>query len=390
MTIFVLNSGSSSFKYQLYKDDVVLAKGLVERIGQEEGLCELNLRKKKYKVVKPFANHEVAIKTVLGLLQEKRVIENLDEIDVVGHRVVQGGEQFKSSVIVGEKELQSIEDLNALAPLHNPANTLGIKIFKTLLPNTPNVATFDTAFHQTMPKKAYMYGLPVADYEELRVRKYGMHGISHYFVSNRAEQLLQKEESKIIVCHIGNGVSISAVKNGQCVDTSMGLTPLQGIFMGTRCGDLDPAAVTFVMEKRGFTASQMNDYMNKKSGVLGIFGKSDMRDVEISARAGDKKAQLVLDMLAYRIRGYIGNYVVQLGGIDAICFTAGIGENSHTIRAKICEGLEVFGVCLDENKNSGLQGKEADISQVNSTVRIFVIPTDEELVIANDCKKLVQ
>ena len=400
MKILVLNSGSSSLKYQLIDMEIkkALAEGICERIGID-GISTYKVPSKGLKLTDKVSleNHEEAIKLVLNLLMgENGVIKSLDEVEAIGHRVVHGGEDFDKSVIVTDEVIDKMEKLSALAPLHNPANILGIKVCKELMPTKQNVAVFDTAFHQTMPKKAFMYPLPYEDYSELRVRKYGFHGTSHKFVSKKAKDLLNKEESKIIVCHLGNGSSISAVKDGKCIDTSMGLTPLQGLMMGTRCGDIDPAAVLYIMGERDLTPEEMDARMNKKSGILGIFGKtSDFRDVREAYEKDEEKAILTVDMLTYRIRAYIAQYTAALEGIDAICFTGGIGENADLVREKSCEGLEFMGVSLDKEKNINFRSLAdengiVDISNADSKTRIFVIPTNEELVIAEDTYFLVK
>lgn len=400
MKILVLNSGSSSLKYQLVDMDTkkALAEGICERIGID-GVSTYKVPAKSLKetVELPLENHEDAIKHVISLLTgEKGVIKSLDEVEAIGHRVVHGGEEFDKSVIVTAEVIEKLEHLSALAPLHNPANILGIKVCQELMPTKKNVAVFDTAFHQTMPNKAFMYPLPYEDYTELKVRKYGFHGTSHKYVSAKAIALLNKEDSKVIVCHLGNGSSISAVKNGKSIDTSMGLTPLQGLMMGTRCGDIDPAAVLYIMGKRELTPGEMDARMNKKSGMLGISGKtSDFRDVKAAFEAGDERASLTIDMLTYRIRSYVAQYAAALGGVDAVCFTGGIGENADLVREKSCEDLSFMGVELDKEKNRNFRSLAdengvVDISVSGSKTRIFIIPTNEELVIAEDTHSLVK
>lgn len=400
MKILVLNSGSSSLKYQLVDMETqkALAEGICERIGID-GVSTYKVAATSLKETMeiPLENHEEAIKFVISLLTgAKGVIKSLDEVEAIGHRVVHGGEEFDKSIIVTDETINKLEHLSALAPLHNPANILGIKVCKELMPTKQNVAVFDTAFHQTMPAKAFMYALPYEDYTELKVRKYGFHGTSHKYVSEKAKALLNKEESKIIVCHLGNGSSISAVKNGKSIETSMGLTPLQGLMMGTRCGDIDPAAVLYVMGQRKLTPGEMDARMNKKSGMLGISGKtSDFRDVKAAFEAGDERAELTIEMLTYRIRSYVAQYAAALEGVDAVCFTGGIGENADLVREKSCEGLAFMGVELDKEKNSNFRSLAdengvVDISVSGSKTRIFIIPTNEELVIAQDTHALVK
>lgn len=400
MKILVLNSGSSSLKYQLVDMDTkkALAEGICERIGID-GVSTYKVPAKNIKLTDKIAleNHEEAIKLVLSLLLGANgVIKSLDEVEAIGHRVVHGGEEFDKAVIVTDEIIEKMEKLSALAPLHNPANILGIKVCKELMPTKQNVAVFDTAFHQTMPAKAFMYPLPYEDYTELKVRKYGFHGTSHKYVSGKAKALLNKDDSKIIVCHLGNGSSVSAVRDGKCMDTSMGLTPLQGLMMGTRCGDIDPAAVLYIMGQRELTPGEMDARMNKKSGMLGISGKtSDFRDVRSAFEAGDERAALTIDMLTYRIRSYVSQYAAALEGVDAICFTGGIGENAELVREKSCEGLEFMGVELDKERNNNFRSLAdengvVEISTATSKTKVFIIPTNEELVIAEDTHVLVK
>ena len=338
-------------------------------------------------------NHKVAIDLVLKALQDSESgnIADVNEIDAIGHRVVHGGEYFKESALITDEALKKIEEVAELAPLHNPANIMGIKVMQELLPGKPNVAVFDTAFHQTMPSEAYMYALPYEDYTELKVRKYGFHGTSHKYVSERTAELIDNKNSKIIVCHLGNGASISAVKNGESIDTSMGLTPLQGLMMGTRCGDLDPAAVLYIMEKRGMDSKQMDARMNKQSGVLGIFGKSsDFRDLEDANALGDDRAYLAHHMFTYRVKSYIGAYAAALNGVDAIAFTGGVGENDSAVRRDICNGLKFLGVELNEEINEKRISGDVELSTAASKVRIFKIETAEELMIARDTYALAK
>ncbi|MCJ8341376.1 MAG: acetate kinase [Cetobacterium sp.] len=397
MKILVINCGSSSLKYQLLNPQTgeLFAKGLCERIGIEGSKMEYENPAKDFEITLEHAmpTHKEALNLVISAIvnPEYGVIKSVEEIDAIGHRVVHGGEEFATSVLVDDAVMGGLEANSELAPLHNPANILGIKTMQELMPGKANVAVFDTAFHQTMPAEAYMYALPYEDYTELKVRKYGFHGTSHKFVSGVAQELLgNPAESKIIVCHLGNGGSISAVKNGKCIDTSMGLTPLQGIMMGTRCGDIDPAAVLFIKNKRGLSDKEMDARLNKQSGILGVFGKSsDCRDMEIGAVEGDARALLAEEMFAYKIRGYVGNYAAQMGGVDAICFTGGIGENSGKVRAMVLKGLEFLGVDLDEELNSKRQKGNVVLSKPESKVTVFKIPTNEELVIARDTYEIV-
>lgn len=393
MKILVLNCGSSSLKYQLIDMDTndVLAKGLVERIGIEGSKLTHSPSGKDKKVFEqPMENHDVAVKLVIDALlnPEYGVVKDLKEIDGIGHRVLHGAEAFKQSVIVDENVKEKIRSYFDLGPLHMPANLMGIVACEKLMPGVPQVAVFDTAFHQTMPPKAYMYALPYEYYEKYYIRKYGFHGTSHKYVAQRAAELVG-ENSKVIICHLGNGSSLSAVKNGKVIDTSMGLTPLEGLVMGTRCGDIDPAAVPYIMNKEGLSPSEMDNVMNKKSGILGVSGKSsDFRDVEEAMDAGDERSKLAIDMFRYKVAKYIGEYYVALGGCDAIMFTAGIGENSATNRAGICEYLECLGAKIDPEKNKK-RGEEVEISTADSKIKIFICPTNEELMIAKDTKELI-
>lgn len=397
MKVLVINCGSSSLKYQLLNPESgeLFAIGLCERIGIEGSKMEYETPANDFEIEikQDMPTHKEALELVINAITnpEYGVIKSVEEIDAIGHRVVHGGEKFASSVLVTPEVMVAMEECSELAPLHNPANILGIKTMQELMPGKPNVAVFDTSFHQTMPKEAYMYALPYEDYKELKVRKYGFHGTSHKFVSGVARELLgNPAESKIIVCHLGNGGSISAVKNGKCIDTTMGLTPLQGIMMGTRCGDIDPAAVLFIKNKRGLSDREMDDRMNKKSGILGVFGESsDCRDMEVAAAAGNERALLAENMFAYKIRGYVGNYAAQMGGVDAICFTGGIGENSGKVREAVLKGLEFIGVELDTEVNSKRQKGNVLLSKETSKVKVFKIPTNEELVIARDTYEIV-
>jgi hypothetical protein len=398
MKILVINSGSSSLKFELIDTETkkTLAKGICERIGINNQIFTYKNKVTGYNEIEkpvPMQDHKVAIQVVLEKLQDKTngVISSMDDVDAIGHRVVHGGEYFDDAVLVNDDVIKKIEELADLAPLHNPANLMGIKVIQKLLPNTPQVVVFDTAFHQTMPDYAYRYPVPEEDYTELKVRKYGFHGTSHKFVSGRASELLGKKDSKIIVCHLGNGASISAVKDGKVIDTSMGLTPLAGVMMGTRCGDIDPAVPLYIMQKRNLSASETDTRLNKKSGLLGIFGKSsDFRDVQDAMINGDKRAKLAYEMFCYRVRSYIGSYIVALGGVDAIAFTGGIGENAFRAREGICRGLEFLGIELDYEKNKEMISGDVEYSKPTSKVKIYKIETAEELMIANDAARLVK
>lgn len=398
MKILVINSGSSSLKFEVINTETKksLAKGICERIGISEPIFSYKNLETGYQVKdrkENFINHEVALNTVLEELQkpETGILKSIEEVDAIGHRVVHGGEYFDDAVIVDKDVLEKIRELIELAPLHNPANLLGIEVMMKLLPNKKNVAVFDTAFHQTMKADRYMYALPYDDYTELKVRKYGFHGTSHKYVSNVAAKMLNKENSKIIVCHLGNGASISAVKDGKVVDTSMGLTPLAGIMMGTRCGDIDPASVLYIMNKRNLTMEEMDNRMNKKSGILGIFGQSsDFRDLQNACFEGNERAKLAYEMFVTKIKNYIGSYIVALGGVDAIAFTGGIGENASYAREGICKGLEFLGIELDYDKNNQRFDGNVEYSTENSKVKIFKIETAEEMMIALDTARLVK
>ncbi|WP_314011656.1 acetate kinase [Pseudostreptobacillus hongkongensis] len=395
MKVLVINSGSSSLKFELIdtENNKSLAKGICERIGIANPIFTYKNLVDGYKVEErpePLENHKIAIDLVLHeLTGEHGVLKSIDEVEAIGHRVVHGGEYFNDSVLVDDDVIEKLEEISELAPLHNPANVMGIKVMRELLPGKPNVTVFDTAFHQSMEKAVYTYPLPLEDYKELKVRKYGFHGTSHKYVSGVVAKLLGKEDSKIIVCHLGNGASISAVKNGKVVDTSMGLTPLAGIMMGTRCGDIDPAAVLYIMDKRGLTPKEIDTRMNKKSGFLGVFGKSsDFRDIQNGIKEGDERAKLAYDMFCYRIRSYIGSYIVAMGGVDAIAFTGGIGENAGLAREGICKGLEFLGIELDYEKNMERIPGDVEYSKPDSKVKVFKIETAEELMIAMDTYRL--
>ena len=396
MNVLVVNCGSSSLKYQLLDmtTETELAKGLFEKIGDQDAMfTHKRPNADKLERVEPILNHKEALRILLDILvdAEYGVIKSMDEIDAVGHRVVHGGEKFADSVLITPAVMDALEECSSLAPLHNPPNIQGIEACQSIMPNVPQVGVFDTAFHQTMPAKAYMYPYPYEDYTELKVRKYGFHGTSHRYVSGVAQEMLGKKDSKIIVCHLGNGASISAVQNGKVVDTSMGMTPLAGVMMGTRTGDVDPASVIYVMRKRGLSLDEMNNRMNKKSGILGMIGtSSDFRDLDAAKKAGDEKAILAYDMFCYRIQLYIGAYVAAMNGVDAIAFTGGIGENSVGAKKQICEGLSFFGVELDEEKNAKRLPGNVELSTENSKVKIYKIETAEELVIARDTYELTK
>ena len=397
MNILVINAGSASLKYQFIKieEEKVLAKGLCERIGIEGSKLTLKVPgKDDYVVEKHMDDHSVAISMVIDALTDKEhgVIADMKENDAVGHRVVHGGEIFACSVVIDEKVKEALHVCSDLAPLHNPANIIGIEACAKLMPNTKQVGVFDTAFHQTMPEEAYMYALPYEMYKEHRIRKYGFHGTSHKFVSQEAAKFLGKpaEELKIITCHLGNGSSVSAVKNGKCVDTSMGFTPLDGVVMGTRCGSIDPAVVTYLVNNCDMTAAEVDSLMNKKSGVFGVSGvSSDFRDLSAAADEGNKRAELALKMFAYSVKKLIGAYAAAMGGVDAVVFTGGIGENDGANRKAITEGLEFMGISIDDAKNK-IRGEVADISKDGATAKVLVIPTNEELMIALDTERLLK
>lgn len=396
MKILVINTGSSSLKYQLIdmKDERVIAKGLCDRIGIEKSIFKYARYHEEAIVFEiELKNHKQAIKEVLTTLTDEKigVINSLDEIAAVGHRVVHGGEKFSDSVIIDDKVMDAIRDCVELAPLHNPSNIVGIEACMEIMPNTKMVAVFDTAFHQTMPDYAYMYALPYEAYTKYRIRRYGFHGTSHKYVANRAAAMMGKpiEDLKIVTCHLGNGASICAVKGGKAVDTSMGFTPLEGLAMGTRSGDLDPAIVTFIMEKEKLSIDEINSYLNKKSGVLGISEvSSDFRDIESAIDSGNEKARLAFDIFCYKVKKYIGEYAAVMGGIDCVVFTAGIGENTPKCRTKCISNLEFLGLEIDEELNSKREN-EFDISSNNAKAKTLVIATNEELSIARDTLKLI-
>ena len=392
MNVLIINAGSSSLKYQLMNPETgaVSAKGLCERI-YIDGRLTHNANGKKIVKDIPMPTHSEAIAAVLAILVDPvdGVIKSTDEIDAVGHRVLHGGMEFFDSCIINDEVIAAIEKCIPLGPLHNPANLMGIRACQAVMPNTPQVAVFDTAFHMTMPPKAYRYAIPTEYYENDSIRRYGFHGTSHKYVTKRAIELMGRKDIKLVNCHLGNGSSLSAVKDGKCQDTSMGLTPLAGVPMGTRSGDIDPAVVQFVMNKYGMSADECLNMLNKKSGVLALSGvSSDFRDIENGADAGNENCALALDKFAYEVRKYIGSYAAALGGLDCLVFTAGVGENSASMRARICEGLEFLGVKIDPEKNN-TRGKEAIISADDSKVTVWVIPTNEELMIAQDTAALV-
>ncbi len=387
MKILIINAGSSSLKYQLIdmQDQSVIAKGLVERIGIEgSNLAHKYGDGQKFELVTPLQNHTEAMNIVLDALvdAEHGVIKSLDEIGAVGHRVLHGGEKFSASCLIDDAVIEAIKENIPLGPLHNPANLMGIEACQKVLPSVPQVAVFDTAFHQTMPAKAYRYALPKKYYTDLHMRKYGFHGTSHRFIAGRATELLGAGK-KVIVCHLGNGSSLSAVVDGKCVDTTMGITPLDGLVMGTRCGTLDPACVEFIANTEGKTVSEVVNMMNKQSGLMGLTGSSDMRDVTARYDAGDEDAKLAIEMWTYTIQKYIGSYIAAMNGCDAIIFTAGIGENHVRARKWVCEGLSFFGIGIDDEKNANAHD-ETKISTEDSKIQVWVIPTNEELAIALD------
>lgn len=394
MKILAINAGSSSLKFQLIEmpEEKVITKGIVERIGLNNSIFSITLNGEKKTTVQDIPNHEVAVQILLKMLIELKIIRSYNEIDGVGHRVAHGGEIFKDSALVTEEALEKLEPLSELAPLHNPANISGIRAFQKVLGNTPAVMVFDTAFHQTMPESSYLYALPYEYYEKYGIRKYGFHGTSHKYVTLRAAEILGQpiEELRFISCHLGNGASIAAVQGGKSVDTSMGFTPLEGIVMGTRSGSVDPAIIPYIMEKTGKSADEVLTVLNKESGLLGLSGfSSDLRDIEAKAAEGDYRANLALDVFINRIHKYIGAYAARMGGVDGIIFTAGIGENSPLIRARVLDGLEFMGVKWDPSLND-IRGEEAIISCPDSKVKVLVIPTNEEVMIARDVVRLTE
>ncbi|MDZ7672229.1 MAG: acetate kinase [Halanaerobiales bacterium] len=397
MKVLVLNSGSSSIKFQLFnmEEEKVLAKGLVERIGiDDSGIEYENSNGQEVEKAMDIKNHKEGIKHVVEMLLDPEigVLNSIDEINAVGHRVVHGGEKFAESTLITDEVIDKIEEVSTLAPLHNPHNLSGIRVCKDLLPEKPQVGVFDTAFHQSMPEEAYIYAIPYEYYEEHGVRRYGFHGTSHKYVANRAAALMEKDldELKIITCHLGNGASIAAVNKGDSVDTSMGMTPLEGLVMGTRSGDIDPAIIPFLMDKENLSTKEIDNILNKKSGLLGVSGISnDSRDVRQAAHNGNHRAQLADQVFSYRVRKYIGAYLAVLNGADAVVFTGGIGENAAGVREHILEKLDNLGFELDTEANK-VRGEEREITTKNSKVKAFVIPTNEELVIARDTKNIVE
>ena len=394
MKILVVNCGSSSLKYQLIdmETEEVMAKGYLEKISLPDSFLTHTAKGEKYKIEKKIANHEEGMQLVLEQLLHKDygVIADLKEIDAVGHRVVHGGEKFSSSVLITDEVIKAVEECIPLAPLHNPAGIIGIEACKKALPNVPMVGVFDTAFHQTMPEKAYIYPIPYKYYETYKIRKYGFHGTSHKFVSKRVAEIMGRDDLKIVCCHLGQGASLCAVENGKSVDTTMGLTPLAGVPMGTRSGDIDPSIVTFLMNKENLSTDEMDKILNKQSGKLGISGvSSDDRDIEAAANEGNATAKLALDNFVYQVVGNIGKYAAQMGGVDVITFAGGIGENSKLTRTQICEYLKFLGIEVNEEANSK-RGEEIEISTPNSKVKVFVIPTNEELMIARETQELVK
>ncbi|MED3761625.1 MULTISPECIES: acetate kinase [Peribacillus] len=390
--VMAINAGSSSLKFQLFEmpSEKVITKGIVERIGLKNSAFTLSVEGENVSETVDIPNHEVAVGLLLKKLIDHRIIDSFEEIDGVGHRVVHGGEVFSESVLITEDVIEEIEKLSELAPLHNPANITGIQAFRRILDDVPAVAVFDTAFHQTMAAGSYLYSLPLEYYEKYGIRKYGFHGTSHKYVSQRAAEMIGRpiEQLRLISCHLGNGASITAIKGGKSIDTSMGFTPLAGVTMGTRSGNIDPALIPYIMEKTGKTADEVLDVLNKESGMLALSGfSSDLRDIQVEADKGNERAELALKVFADRIHKYIGSYSAKMGGVDGIIFTAGIGENSQTIRGRILEGLEFMGVYWDKDLNR-TKGKEAFINTPYSPVKVMVIPTNEEIMIVRDTVKI--
>lgn len=392
--VLAINAGSSSLKFQLIRmpEETLVTKGLIERIGIKDSIFTIEVNGEKIKDVKDIKDHEEAINIMLDSFKQHGIIDDINDIVGTGHRVVHGGELFPTSALVTDKVEEQIESLSELAPLHNPANLMGIRAFRKLLPNIPHVAVFDTSFHQSMPEQSYLYSLPYQYYKDYGIRKYGFHGTSHKYVSQRAAEIMNKpiEELRIISCHIGNGASIAAIDGGESIDTSMGFTPLAGVTMGTRSGNIDPALIPFIMQKTGQNAEEVLNVLNKESGLLGISGtSSDLRDLESDAEEGKERAQLALDVFASRIHKYIGSYATRMHGVDVIVFTAGVGENSSTVRAKVLEGLEFMGIYWDPKKNETIRGEEGFINYPHSPVKVIVIPTNEEVMIARDTVKFL-
>ncbi|PBB06696.1 MULTISPECIES: acetate kinase [Salimicrobium] len=386
--VLAINAGSSSLKFQLIEmpEEKVNAKGVMERIGLNDSIFNIETVDGEDKKVEEIADHQQAVDLLLSTLTSKGIIDSLDDIDGVGHRVVHGGEKFSDSALVTEEVIEAIEEVSELAPLHNPANLTGIRAFRKVMPNVPHVAVFDTAFHQSMPEESYLYSLPYEYYENYGIRKYGFHGTSHKYVSQHAAQMLGRpvEQLRLISCHLGNGASIAAIEGGKSIDTSMGFTPLAGVTMGTRSGNIDPALIPFIMEKTGKTADEVMSVLNKESGMLALSGfSSDLRDIEQKAGEGDERAQLALQVFADRIHKYIGSYASRMHGVDGIIFTAGVGENSISIRERILKGLEFMGVYWDPSLNN-IRGKDAFVNYPHSPVKVMVVPTNEEVMIARD------
>ncbi len=393
MKILVLNSGSSSLKFQLFEikeKEHVLIKGIVDGIKLDDSFIKYEINNNIKKIKKKIKNHKIALKDVLDIILANRIISSLSEIKAIGHRAVHGGEEFKKTVLINDKVMKKIEELSELAPLHNPANLTGMRVCKELLPNVKQVAVFDTEFHSNMPEKAFVYGIPYKYYKKYGIRRYGFHGTSHKYVSKKAAEILKKDYKKlrIITCHLGNGSSIAAVQNGKSIDTSMGFTPLEGVVMGTRCGDIDPAIIFFLMKKEKLSVKEVDNLLNKKSGLLGISGISpDVRVLWDKEKKGNKRANLTLNVLAYRITKYIGSYISVLNGLDAIVFTAGIGENAYYLRERILRNFEYIGLKVDKTRN---KNNELIISSDNSKIKVLVIPTNEELQIARETFELVK
>ncbi|MDG5787000.1 acetate kinase [Evansella sp. AB-P1] len=390
--IMAINAGSSSLKFQLLEmpEETIVTKGIVERIGLSDSVFTIEVNGEKKKDVLDLEDHSQAVKLLLDKLTTYGIIESLNEIDGIGHRVVHGGEKFNDSVLINEDVIKGIEEVSELAPLHNPANLVGIRAFQEVLPNVPEVAVFDTAFHQTMPKGSYLYSLPYEYYENYGIRKYGFHGTSHKYVTERAAEILGRpvEHLRLISCHLGNGASIAAIEGGKSIDTSMGFTPLAGVTMGTRSGNIDPALIPYIMEKADLSAEEVISVLNKKSGMLALSGfSSDLRDIESQAIEGNERAELALEVFTSRIHKYIGSYAARMHGLDAVIFTAGIGENSSTIREKVMQGLEFMGIYWDPALNK-VRGEEAFLNYPHSPVKVLVIPTNEEVMIARDTVRL--
>ena len=394
MKILVVNAGSSSLKYQLIEMDneSVLAKGVCERIGQQGSVLVHRGKGEEVRIQGAMPTHSEAIKMVLDALVDKNygVISDMKEIAAVGHRVLHGGVIFKESALVTDETLKQIESNIDLGPLHMPPNIMGIKACRAAMPHAPQVAVFDTTFHATMPDYAYMYAIPYDDYKNFKIRKYGFHGTSHLFVSGEAAKLMGRKDFKLVVCHLGNGASVSAVKDGKCVDTSMGLTPLEGLVMGTRSGDIDPAVIEYLMDKKGMDIHEATNYLNKKSGVLGVSGvSSDFRDLVAAMNDGNDRARLAVDMFSYRVKKYIGSYAAAMGGLDCVAFTGGIGEHTEIVREKVMSGLEFLGIDFDYDKNNNVpRGEITLLTKPASKVKVYIIPTNEELVIARETLRL--